>query len=166
MKYVHCGCLRPRPVVCLLMLLLFAQRSVSGKQDRAGLEDRIRSIIEDLSVSLGISPRVAVRVLTGNTRLASVERDTTHLEIFQFSFEEDFLETLDESELRAAIAHELGHVWIFTHFPYLQTEDLANQQALRVASRHDLDRVYEKVRRWKQGSAKTPTTLLQEPANR
>jgi hypothetical protein len=161
MKYVHCGYSRPRPVVCLLVLLFCAQRS-SGK-DRAGLADKIRSIIEDLSVSLGINPRVAVRVVTGNTRLASVERDTG---IRRSSNSRSKRISWKDRELRAAIAHELGHVWIFTHFPYLQTEELANQQALRVVTRHDLDLVYEKVRRWKQDSAKTPTTLSQDSANR
>ncbi|MCI0721982.1 MAG: hypothetical protein L0338_23875, partial [Acidobacteria bacterium] len=50
-------------------------------------------------------------------------------------------------ELSASIAHELGHVWIFTHHPYLQTELLANQIALRVVAREDLEKTYEKV--WK-----------------
>jgi len=49
--------------------------------------------------------------------------------------------------LSASIAHELGHVWIFTHHPYLQTELLANQIALKVVTREELERVYEKV--WK-----------------
>ena len=31
--------------------------------------------------------------------------------------------------------HELGHVWIFTHHPYLQTEQLANRIAMRLVSR-------------------------------
>jgi hypothetical protein len=52
-----------------------------------------------------------------------------------------------DSELSASIGHELGHVWIFTHHPYLQTELLANQVALRVVSREDLERIYEKI--WK-----------------
>ena len=43
------------------------------------------------------------------------------------------------------VAHELGHVWIYTHHPYLQTEQLANQIAMRVVSRESLDSVYGKV---------------------
>jgi Zn-dependent peptidase ImmA (M78 family) len=49
--------------------------------------------------------------------------------------------------LKSTVAHELGHVWIFTHHPYLQTESLANQIAERVVSRESLVQVYEKV--WK-----------------
>ena len=55
------------------------------------------------------------------------------------------LELLTREELEAAIAHELGHVWVFTHHPYLQTELLANQVAMRVVGREALIRVYEKV---------------------
>ena len=61
--------------------------------------------------------------------------------------DENFLITLDDSELSASIAHELGHIWIFTHHPYLQTELLANQIALKVVTRENLEKVYEKV--WK-----------------
>jgi len=43
------------------------------------------------------------------------------------------------------VAHELGHVWIFTHHPYLHTEELANSIALRLVDRAALDAVYDKV---------------------
>jgi predicted Zn-dependent protease len=68
------------------------------------------------------------------------------------SFEENFLTQLDSTELRAVIAHELGHVWIFTHHPYLQTERLANDVAMRVVSRESLQKVYGKV--WERGGVK------------
>jgi hypothetical protein len=44
----------------------------------------------------------------------------------------------------------MGHVWIFTHHPYLQTEQLANRIAMRLVSRENLQQVYEKV--WKNGA--------------
>jgi hypothetical protein len=59
--------------------------------------------------------------------------------------DESFLSTLDEEELRAAIAHELGHVWIFSHHPYLHTERLANEIAIRVVSRESLKKLYTKL---------------------
>jgi len=52
---------------------------------------------------------------------------------------------LSASEAEAAIAHELGHVWIYTHEPYVQTERLANDVAMRVISRSVFVPVYEKV---------------------
>jgi predicted Zn-dependent protease len=68
---------------------------------------------------------------------------------FQLSIEEGFIDELTDDELEAAVAHELGHVWIFTHHPYLQTEALANQIARRLVTRDSLVRVYEKVWRIK-----------------
>ena len=53
---------------------------------------------------------------------------------FKLAIDVAFLEALTDDELEAAIAHELGHVWVFTHHPHLQTEELANQIALRVVS--------------------------------
>ena len=61
------------------------------------------------------------------------------------SFQESFLDGLDPDELRTIVAHELGHVWIFTHHPYLQTERGANDVAMRVVSRENLERVYARV---------------------
>ena len=40
------------------------------------------------------------------------------------------------------LAHELGHVWIYTHHPYLQTEQLANRVAMRAVAREQLVAVY------------------------
>ena len=68
------------------------------------------------------------------------------------SLDRNFLDTLDDSELTAAIAHELGHVWIFTHHPYLQTELLANQIAMKVVTRESLEKVYQRV--WKDKGTK------------
>jgi hypothetical protein len=56
---------------------------------------------------------------------------------------------MNDGELDAAVAHEMGHIWIFTHFPYLQTESLANQQALKLVSRSELQKVYEKMWMWR-----------------
>ena len=65
-----------------------------------------------------------------------------------------------DSELSASIGHELGHVWIFTHHPYLQTELLANQVALRVVSRENSERIYEKV--WKDKGKRGLKEFLDE----
>ena len=65
---------------------------------------------------------------------------------------------MSDDELAAVIAHELGHVWIFTHHPYLQTEELANQIALRVVTRISLDSVYQKV--WAHTGAKGTLAYL------
>ena len=58
---------------------------------------------------------------------------------FRMSLEATFVNDLTDEELDAVMAHELGHVWIFTHHPFLQTEQLANQIAMRVVSRQTLE---------------------------
>jgi Rps23 Pro-64 3,4-dihydroxylase Tpa1-like proline 4-hydroxylase len=90
---------------------------------------------------------VHISIVARNEKLVSVERSKRRHGEFILSFDETFLNGLEDSELSASIAHELGHVWIFTHHPYLQTELLANQVALRVVTRENLEKIYEKV--WK-----------------
>jgi hypothetical protein len=53
--------------------------------------------------------------------------------------------TFDDDELRAALAHELGHVWIFTHHPYLQTERVANSIGERFLKRVYFEKLYSKL---------------------
>jgi len=52
----------------------------------------------------------------------------------------------------------MGHVWIFTHFPYLQTEMLANVIGQRVVPRRSLERLYAKL--WEY--ERTPGVPLDE----
>src|SRR5262249_18600428 len=58
----------------------------------------------------------------------------------------NFVRLLDDEELTAALAHELAHVWIYTHHPFLHTEVLANQIAMQVVPRDSLNQLYFKVR--------------------
>ena len=108
---------------------------------------RIRTIVDRFRQDLSIRDKVHISIVARNEKLVSVERSKKRRGEFILSFDESFLNSLDDSELSASIAHELGHVWIFTHHPYLQTELLANQIALRVVTREKLERTYEKV--WK-----------------
>lgn len=95
--------------------------------------------------ALAVDHFVAVELVTDNPLKASVEPVKGEAGGFRLAIEQRFLDQLSDDELNAVIAHELGHVWIYTHFPYLQTEQLANQIAMRVVSRDSLDRVYGKV---------------------
>ena len=118
-------------------------RSARGLQD---LVDRLRA-------ELGIDASVSTEVVAANPLLVSVQpvRDDA-ASGFVMSFEERFLAGVDDDELRAIVAHELGHVWIFTHHPYLQTERLANSVAMRAVTRAHLERVYSKV--WERAGSK------------
>jgi hypothetical protein len=99
-----------------------------------------------------IASPIVVSIVPSNSLMMSVEAPTDTRQTFLLSVEASFLDTLTDSELEAAVAHELGHVWIFTHHPFLQTEELANKIAMRAVTRETLQRVYAKV--WERSGTK------------
>ena len=105
----------------------------------------LQDLVNDLKTELGIDAVVSAAIVPTNTLLVSVEPVDGRPGTFRMAFEERFLASIDQDELRAIVAHELGHVWIFTHHPYLQTERLANTVALRAVPRATLERVYSTV---------------------
>ena len=133
----------------LLVLLPSFGTDLAHSADAGTRVEEIKQIVQSFAGQLGITQPVTVSVVPTNSRLASAERIPKGEEAFQISFEEAFLRTLDHEDLTAAVAHELGHIWIFTHFPFLQTEPLANRQALKLVSRNNLQAVYEKIWKWK-----------------
>jgi Zn-dependent protease with chaperone function len=122
---------------------------VGGTESR-----RVQELVDAMRLELAVSHVVGVELVAANPLKASVEPVRDAVGTFRLSIEQSFLEQLTPVELRAVIAHELGHVWIYTHHPYLQTEQLANQIALRVVSRESLDSVYAKV--WPDAAAPAP----------
>lgn len=117
---------------------------------------RVQSVVDDFRTRLGMPHEVTVAVVPTNVLLASVEAIPDRKGAFLLSFEDGFLDDLDDQDLGAVVAHELGHVWIFTHHPYLQTERLANQIAMRLVSRDSLRRIYGKV--WEHRGTKGDLT--------
>jgi hypothetical protein len=108
--------------------------------------DSIQRLVDDLRGRLALPQPVRVTIVPTNPLKVSVRSVDEIGDEFVLSIDESFLAELTGEELKAAIAHELGHVWIFTHHPYLQTEALANQIAARVVTRESLVQVYEKVK--------------------
>ena len=94
---------------------------------------------------LAILEPVGVSLVVAHPLVMSVETLGTRSGPFVIRVDEAFVQTLSFEEAEAALAHELGHVWIYTHHPYLQTERLANDIALRVVSRSALEPLYAKV---------------------
>jgi len=105
----------------------------------------IQAIADEFRARLEIPGQVSVQVVSRDQRLVSVRRPNGRKDSFLLSFDQSFLASLTEEELRAAIAHEFGHIWIFTHHPYLHTEALANRTAMQLVSRESLEKVYTKV---------------------
>jgi hypothetical protein len=146
----------------LLLLPVFLPRKVSARRlagpktsaDSTNLlslvarERRLQGLVDEFRARLAIPDAVVVSIVPANKLVVSIERSKDRDQGFEATFEAGFLAGLNEEETEAVIAHELGHVWIFTHHPYLQTEELANEIALRVVSRESLDGLYEKV--WKR----------------
>jgi len=86
-----------------------------------------------------------VSIVPTNALVVSVQPHSVQAGVFILSFEQEFLQQLSDDEIAAVVAHELGHVWIFTHHPFLQTEAGANDVAMRLVPKDHLERVYEKV---------------------
>ena len=105
----------------------------------------LQSLVDDLKTQLGIDAVVDAALVAKNSLVVSVQPVDGAAGTFRMEFEGPFLPSLDQDELKAVIAHELGHVWIYTHHPYLQTELLANTVAMRAVPRATLERVYGKV---------------------
>jgi hypothetical protein len=144
------------PILLFPAFCLAREEYFPESQGRLALIDLI---VQDFSRRLGITQEVTFSFMVGNPSLVCVGRAEPDKDVFQLLFEEEFLKTLGERDVCAAVAHELGHVWIFTHFPYLQTEALANEYALKLVPQQDLDSLYEKVRLWKQANpSSTPVT--------
>ena len=132
---------------CLFLLISFT--SLPGDARPAGSDvEQIDAILNELRTGLQIPQEIQVTVVPANELMISVEHTSSKGRKdgdFVMSFDVNFLESLDNEELRAAIAHELGHVWIFSHHPYLQTEALANEIAMRVVGRDSLKKIYRKL---------------------
>lgn len=102
----------------------------------------LQRLVDSLRVRMGISAPVTVTMVDHDARTLSVRRSAEVAGAFALSADRGFIATLPADQVEAALAHELGHVWIYTHHPYLQTEQLANSVAMRVVSRERLVDVY------------------------
>lgn len=136
-------------------------KSVTRPDVAATLLGRLQVLIDEARGRLGIPQAVVPTLVPHNPLVVSVERSRDREGAFSIVVEEAFASALSDDELQAMVAHELGHVWIFTHHPFLHTEELANQVALRVVRRETLEAVYEKV--WKRTGARGTLAYLPKP---
>jgi hypothetical protein len=120
-------------------------RSEESVATSGGNVGHLAQIVQDLCARLQLNDHVEVRIDENNAKMVSSEPLPGSIPGYRISFDRQFLESLSDDEVVAAIAHELGHVWIFTHHPYLQTEALANDIALKVVDRESMKKVYSKL---------------------
>ena len=138
-------------VALLLWLLPLRSDAVPAMPDslasRAEVTNAVnlQNLTDDLRTRLEIEPRVHVMLVDHNPLVMSVETLAGRVGPFIITVDREFIRELKPEEVEAAIAHELGHVWIYTHHPYLQTERLANDIAMRVVNRSAFEPVYAKV---------------------
>jgi len=117
-----------------------------AKAKSSRLDDQsLQKMVDKLRNDLSILEVVGVTIVPDNPLMLSVETMEGRGGPFMISVDESFLSELTDEEMHSALAHELGHVWIYTHHPYLQTERLANEIAMRVVTRASLVPVYHKV---------------------
>jgi hypothetical protein len=159
-------------VLPLILISALLPRKVSAKKlsSSEGPEDptareslvirgtQIQDLVDKLRVRMSIPDTVVVSIVEHNPLVVSVERAKDAARGFSLAIDRDFLDGLTTDEIDAVIAHELGHVWIFTHHPYLQTEELANQIAMHIVAQDTLAAVYDKV--WKRVGRKGDLVYL------
>jgi hypothetical protein len=137
--------------VCLCVMSMWLAPHQLDADELQPDRDRVQHVVDDFRARLAITQDVQVSIVASNSLMVSVQRQVDPDNGFLLAFEGAFLDELSEEELRAVVAHELGHVWIFTHHPYLQTEQLANGIAMRLVTRESLEPVYDRV--WKRVGA-------------
>lgn len=130
--------------VCVLMMSWLVAPGSASAGGRQSPTD-IQSVVDGVRDALGLHAAIRVVVVEANPKLASVSPVRGTAGEFELAVEEAFLSELTPAELRAVVAHELGHVWIYGNHPYLHTEQLANAIALRVVDRASLESAYRKV---------------------
>jgi len=104
-----------------------------------------QEMVDHLRAQLSIGGDVDITLVKYHPLVFFVEPEDSSKKRFRLSMEAGFLLQLDDDELLGALAHEMGHVWIYTHFPYLQTEMLANEIGQRVVGRRNFEKVYAKL---------------------
>jgi len=144
-KSIEAAALRVFVFIALFLCTTGVQlQAFSSRADQPVRNTKLEKIAAKLAAILEMNKRVQVVIVPENDRVVSVEPFVSG-EGYRVEFERAFFEQLNEEEVTAAIAHEVGHMWIFCHAPYLHTEALANEIALKVVPRKPLETLYAKL---------------------
>jgi hypothetical protein len=152
------------PVVAVVFVFLLASPVAKDSPNTLRLRARrAQEFVDQLRAELPIPNEITIAVVTYHPLVFSVQPLATDKNRFLLTMELGFLLSLDDDEMHAALAHELGHVWIYTHHPFLQTERLANVIGQRVVERRSFEKIYSKL--WVyEGASGVPIDDLLGPA--
>src|SRR5262245_50400127 len=104
-----------------ISLLTPPARAEAVRSDRNALDmDKLQKVAAQRALLLGIPQHIRVVVGPNSKMVISVEHDSEADE-YRVLIDPKFMEQLNDEDIVTAISHELGHVWIFTHHPFLQT---------------------------------------------
>jgi hypothetical protein len=106
---------------------------------------RAQEMVDHLRAEMSITSEIDIALVKYHPLVFFVEPEDSTKKRFRLSMEAGFLLLLDDEELLGALAHEMGHVWIYTHHPFLQTEMQANVIGQRMVSRRSFEKVYTKL---------------------
>jgi len=152
------------PTLAVIFVLLLARPVTKDSPIAVRLKAmRAQDFVDQLRATMQIPNEVQIAVVTYHPLVFSVRPLDTNKNRFLLTMELGFLLELDDDELRAALAHELGHVWIYTHHPFLQTELQANVIAQRVVDRRSFEKVYSKLWMYEGASGVPIDDLLGPP---
>ena len=152
------------PALCVVFVFVLVSPVAKDNANIVALRaKRAQELVDQLRAVLPISNAVQIAIVVYHPLVFSVKPADTRKDRFLLSMELGFLLMLKDDELRAAVAHELGHVWIYTHYPFLQTEKLANVIGQRVADRASFEKVYSKLWTYEGASGVPIDDLLGPP---
>jgi hypothetical protein len=152
------------PALSVVFVLLIARPVAKDPTSSVSLRARrAQELVDQLSAALPIHNKIQIVVVTYHPLVFSVGPSDADKNRFLMTMEFGFLLILKDDELRAAVAHELGHVWIYTHHPFLQTERLANSVGLRVVDRESFEKMYSKLWMYEGASGVPMDDLLGPP---
>jgi hypothetical protein len=153
------------PVLIFAFIFMLANPVANDSQSRMTLKAiRAQQFVDHMRTALQIRNEVQISIVIYQPLVFSVQPMDANKDRFLLEMELGFLLMLDDDELRAAVAHELGHVWIYTHHPFLQTENLANTVGQRMADRASFERIYAKLWAY-EGTSGVPIDDLLGPSS-
>lgn len=106
-------------VLSLHYAIVSAHEDYVQGQARWERTEHLQSIVDQLRLRLEILEPVRLSLVESNPLVVSVETLGTRSGPFVIRADQAFIDSLSGGEIEAALAHELGRVWIYTHHPYI-----------------------------------------------